>query len=341
MDINNDKEIINEEQETADVSVETDVEVTDTAVDEMNEISGCDDILSDGTEDTEAFYEDAFEEFDDSEEIAEEISEEVEEESSSQKKTFPIQKSVFIAIIAFVLTAVIAFGSFFVYDIIEKNKEKLTVVGVWAPAEDVDSGYYYIFEDDGAFSVNIGGQVLSGTYTTEDYSSENASGESEEYQVITITPCVFSDYESQAKIILSEDKNTLSLEFSYTGSVNLVRTELPEYKLDGSKITHASADEVGLDSFYADDEIIGSWSMSDYTGVEEIYTLYADGTGEATDKFVDGGYSITTYFKYTTKDGKIYLSIELFNGSTSDGELEYYMDNGKLILNNLAYEAVK
>lgn len=334
MDINNDKENINESEEIVEAALQEE-ETTALVNEDATDTSDAKEV---GFEIDEALTaEEESEEFEEFEETPEDYA----NDNVVGEKTFPIQKSVFIALIAFVLTAVIAFGSFLVYDIIEKNKEEAGVVGVWAPAEAADSGYYYIFEDDGSFNVNIGGQILSGTYITEDYSSENASGELEEYQVITITPCVFSDYETQAKIILGEDQNTLTLEFSYTGNINLVRTELPEYKLDGSKITHASADEVGLDSLNIDNEIIGSWSMSDYTGVEEIYTLYADGTGEATDEFVDGGYSITTYFKYTTKDGKIYLSIELFNGSTSDGELEYYMDNGKLILNNLAYEAVK
>lgn len=334
MDINNDKEIINEE-ETLQSSVTEEEEAKELLIENIEEAAE--------VQDAETFDEDVFEDFESFGELTEELSEMPEENKAAQKKTFLIQKPVFIAIIAFMLTAVIAFGSFIVYDIIEKNKEELTVAGVWAPAQSADSGYYYVFGDDGTFSVNLGGNVLTGTYTTEDIEAQGteSAGETETYSVITLNPCVFSDYESQAILTLSEDKDTLTLTFIYSGSVNLVRTELPEHKIDASEITHASADEVGLDSLSIDDEIVGSWSTEVYTGVKETYTFYENGIGKATDEFIDGGYSITTNFKYTTKDGKIYLTIELFNGNTSDVEMNYYMDNGKLVLNNLAYEAVK
>lgn len=342
MDINNDKDVLNETDELSEDNV---IEVEAVSENDVNDESR---MNQEDLESSNNFAEfDEFEELEDLEgldelEELEGIPEDTEEETMQNKKTFPIQRPVLIAIIAFVLTAIIAFGSFIVYDIIENNKEKLTIAGVWEPSQGKGSGYYYVFTEDGSFSVNIGGQVLAGSYVLEEVeaSAEENTEDSEVYQVVTLTPCVFSDYESQAIVTLSDDKETLSLTFVYSGTVELSRTELPEYKLDATKITHASADEVGLDSLITDNEIIGYWTTSDYTGVKETYIFNADGTGTASDEFVEGGYSITTNFKYTTKDGKIYLSIELFNGSTTDGEISYYTDKGKLILNNLAYDAV-
>lgn len=257
--------------------------------------------------------------------------------SASKKKSCIVQKTIIISIVAFLLTAVLVFSSVFVYDMVVSEEEKFTLVGVWTVADNPDSGMYYVFDEDGVFNVNIGGQILTGSYFIEDMeNTDSETGEKIDYQIMTLTPNVFSNYESQARITLDEETRTMSMTFMYIPEVKLVKTELPEFKIDGSKVTHASADEFGIDSFVGDDEIIGSWLFEDYTG-DVVYTFNADGTGSLVQDYKDGGYSISMFFKYFTVDGKILVTVELNDGSSSDGEMNYYMDKGKMIINDLAF----
>lgn len=322
MDINKDNELLEENYEEASDNTE----VEDTIID---------------IKDAEESLTNKEEMFDDSLENLDEITNEEYESEPAKKKACPVQKPIIISIMAFLLTAVIVFSSVFVYNMVVGEEEKFSVAGVWTLAEDTDSKVYYVFEEDGVFNVNIGGQILTGSYLLEDVEDTSTEGEEKDvYHILTLTPNVFSNYESQALVTLDEDKNTMSLGFMYIAQVNLVRTELPEFKLDGSKVTHASADEFGIDTFVGDEDILGTWLFKDYSG-DVTYTFNADGTGSLMQEYKEGGYSITTVFKYITVDGKILVTIELLNGSTSDGEINYYMDKGKIIINNIAFDKVK
>ncbi len=316
MDINNEKDILKESAESfEDVAEDTIIE-SELSEEELKE--------------TEELY-DSFEDLTEDDFYCEPI----------KKKSCLVQKPIIISIVAFLLTAVIVLSSVLIYDLVIGEEEKFSVEGIWTVAEKPDSGVYYIFEDDGAFKVNIGGQVLTGSYLLEEV--EDTSDESEEktvYHVMTLTPNVFSNYESQTLVTFDEENNTMSLSFMYIPEVKLIKTDLPEFNVNGSKVTHASADEFGIDTFVGDEDIVGSWLFEDYTG-DVIYTFNADGTGSLIQDYKDGGYSITVFFKYIAVDGKILITIELFDGSSSDGEINYYMDKGKIIINGIAFEKTK
>ena len=342
---------INKENNNLEITDSTDIEnVTEIETDEVK------DTFIEDEKESENLNED-FEEAFDEEDIEDGYEAEADDELSEtlpQKKTCAIQKNIIIAMVAFLLTALIVFGSVLVYDLV-KGKEETGIVGVWTFADNPDCGEYFMFEEDGTMYYDIGSVRYYGNYTTETVESEGTdTEEAESYEMFSTDFYMLACYYgTEAKMTFSEDYKNLIMEFNYGTTIELARTELPEFIIDPNDITHASADELGITNLVVDDNVVGSWRIG-VTGYEdkyETYTFNADGTGEYHGDYVymdyyGAGYGVEGEFKYTVCDGKILMTQGYYDESAYDLILEYSVDNNKLVLaygdgNIAAFEKVK
>lgn len=223
---------------------------------------------------------------------------------------------------------------------VESAKEKL--VGSWTFAEDPECGEYLIFEKDGSVRYTIGSFGYYGTYELKKVSAGRNS-----YIALDSQFSIFNQEGTDVTLEFGKDGNTLKLGF-VNETLELVRKEMPEFKLDPKKISHASADELEVTELVVDDAVVGVWTLEivGYAGSYETYDFKADGTcSYKTDYIAAMGYGMEIEFKYTTKDGKMLMTQEMFNGSTSDLVFDYKVENGKLVVetngNKLTYSPVK
>ncbi len=266
----------------------------------------------------------------------------------------PVQKPIIIAAVAFLLTAVILFGTMFAYKVFTKP----AFFGSWSQAGDYSGSMFLTFEADGRVSLDMGSMERYGTYTTEKVQGYDVI-HTEFYELALISKELVATY--------SEDKNIMNLYFLYEGTdlsaldletmpldtvamgnIQFQRGEKPALNLNPADITHASADEFGITQLEIDEDILGSWQL-EIMGAEgkfETYTFNADGTGSRTADYVyyetyGCGLGENIEFKYTVRDGKIFVTNNYFDGSSADQILDYTIDKGNLVLNGTGYKAVK
>ena len=294
------------------------------------------------------------------------------EQATPKRKDFPLQTPVIVAIIAFLLTALIIFSSLLVYDAFDKTSDEQVQTSVSGYGDNIDSDDEYVkiygdlvgtwtgagtpgevyitFEADGTVFYSIGTARQYGTYSTEIVTATSDEAGVETYNVFTSELYLFANYGGSAVVEFSEDSNNVSLTFVY-GVIELVRAELPEIKLNPQEIIHASADELGVTSLELDDAIVGTWQteLMGYEDKFEKYTFNADGTGYyfsdyMQDTYYGYGYGLEFDFQYTVKDGKILMSQVMYDGETNDIVFEYNMDKGNLLMDfgtgMLAYKKI-
>ena len=281
----------------------------------------------------EEFFEENFTEYED-------MFTDTDHESENTEKSAVIQKPIMVALIAFVLTAVVVFGTFFVYYLIKGDRSH-PIVGVWTAAEAPDCGEYIIFEEDGDVFYTVGSSKRCGTYTVSTIEvEETETQEASTYEVLKSDFFLFNQQGADVKITFSADENNLTVNF-LGGELELVRTELPEIKLEPEKITHASADELDITTLMTDKKLFGSWK-TEITGVDgtyETYTFNEDGTCLYSTDFIEMyGYAMEIEFKYTVKNGHLLLTQHFFNSKDQDVEFKYRIENDKFIINTNGYE---
>lgn len=258
----------------------------------------------------------------------EDFSEEEQVESTAPvKKKGHVQKPVIIATIAFLITAIIVSGVFLVYDAFFKPG----INGAYVLADAPDSGTYFVFDKDGNVSMDGGGIKYFGTYTMEKVDGVD---------VITSDFYFIASYGGQASVTYTDNKNTMTLTFP-AGTLNFVKTKLPEHKVDPSDITHASADELGITELNIDKGVVGTWNEEMYG----TYTFNADGTGTylseySFSEYMGYGLGMEYKFKYTVYEDEILITLDYYGGQKEDGTFTYYLDQGNLVLNGVGYTKV-
>jgi len=296
--------------------------------------------------------------------------------NASFTKKLPIQKPILIAMIAFVLAAVICFGTILIYGIfvddegvasvsekeglhknlqsfnqydVGENKEN-SIVGIWTIEEAPDCGEYLVFENDGDVYYTVGSARQFGKYTVETVTNE--SGET--YEELRSSFRLIYAYGGTAEIEMRNDNKNVSLHFEQI-DLNLVRVDMPELELNPNKIVHASADELGMTTLEIDKKILGEWKapLMYVEDKSESYVFYEDGTGYYYSEYIENyngaGMGLEFKFQYTAKDGKLLLSRKFYNEaaniSSRDIYFEYKLEKGKLIMissgGTTAYEPVK
>ena len=235
-----------------------------------------------------------------------------------------------IAFLLVILCVIPVFAGCRKHESVESAKKK--IVGSWTFEEDPDCGEYIVFEDDGDVLYTVGGFKYYGTY---DLKKVEIAGE--KYIALDSEFSIFDQDSADVTIEFEDDDNTLVVHY-VDEDLKFVRKDLPEFKMDPKKITHASADELEATELVIDDAILGSWTLEivGYAGAYETYTFKKDGTCKwKTDYLPSVGYGSEVDFKYTTKGGKILLTTEMFGGEKfSDMYFEYKMEDGKLVVTN-------
>lgn len=283
----------------------------------------------------------------------------VEEEPVKKRK---IVTPVIIAAAAFVLVAAIVFGGIFIYNTFFGTSLK----GVWLEQGYEESGIYFEFDDDGNVYLRGGGISYFGTYETATYDVNNATdlpdvitnvsaleSLSGKVNVLKSDFYMFGMYGGEYiyKMGSENGEKTVSLKFiDTTGAVSewvFTKTELPEFSIDPTVITNASADEAGINELKTDKNIIGTWSEADYG----TYTFYDDGTANYKTNYqvdqtyamfygITMGYGVDLDFKYTVGDGNIYMSVDYYTGESNDGVMTYYLDGTNLVIDGVGYAKV-
>ena len=275
--------------------------------------------------------EDLFEEYS---EFSGEYSEEYDETAETPKSNFVIQKPIMVAITVFVLTALVIFSTIFTYNLI-KGEQKHPIIGAWVFADDPDSGEYVIFEENGEVYYSLGSFKYYGTYSVKTVEIEKTETQAAyTYEALESDFAIFAQSSGDVKIVFDEDYEKMTLEFTMN-SLEFIKVEMPELNLEPDKVTHASADEVGLTGFTADKDVIGTWKteMLQSPGLYEYYTFNEDGTCVYKTDFIDyAGYGNIIEFKYTIKNGRVFLTQKLYDGTTDDADFSYRMDRGKFII---------
>lgn len=270
-------------------------------------------------EDNETFYEDYNENY--------EIPENVESASV-------IQKPIRVAIIAFVLTALVVFGTVFAYNLI-KGDASHPIVGAWVFADSPDSGEYVIFDEDGTVYYSLGSYKYYGTYSVQTIEVEKTeTQDAYTYEALKSDFAIFVQPTGDVKVTFNEDDDRMTLEFTMN-TVELIKVDMPELNLEPDKVTHASADEVGITGFVTDKNVIGTWKteMIQYPGLYEYYTFNNDGTCVYKTDFIEyAGCGTIIEFKYTIKNGRVFLTQKLYDGTTDDIEFGYRLDRGKFVI---------
>lgn len=260
------------------------------------------------------------------------VSQEIEPEP--EKKKFPVQKTIIIAAIAFVLVSVFVLAIVPIYNTFFKPG----LSGVWVLEGAEDIGVYYVFDKDGNITIDQGGIKQVFTYTYEEREDDDA--------LYVLTP-LFSSSDFVA-VTYGDNKDTMIITLGEQ-SINFFRSELPEYELDSSDITHASADELGVDSLKVDNALLGTWQSE----VDEWSAMF--GYPQSTLEFSEDGYftwtddyTSTQGFlhvrdcKYSvTDDNKVLVSTESYAAGAIDEVFEYSMDGDSLIFMGVKYNRVE
>lgn len=262
--------------------------------------------------------------------IAEEeesISDETEDAAPVKKKGL-VQMPIIIATIAFLLTAIIVSGVILVYN----GFFKPGINGAYVLAEAPDSGTYFVFDKDGNVSMDGGGIKYYGTYTMEKIDGVD---------VITSDFYFIASYGGQATVTYTDNKQTMSMAFP-AGTLQFVKTNLPDHEIDPENITHASADELGITEANIVDGIVGTWNEEMYG----TYTFNADGTGSYRSEYnfseyMGYGLGMEYKFKYTVYEDKILITLDYYGGQKEDGTFTYYLDKGNLVLDGVGYAKVE
>ncbi len=253
--------------------------------------------------------------------------EEQTEYTETKKKKGVIQKPIIIAAVALLVTAVVVSGVLLVYNVFFKPG----ISGAYVLADAPDSGTYFVFDKDGNVSMDGGGIKYFGTYTMEKVDGAD---------VISSDFYFIASYGGQATVTYTDNKQTMSLAFP-AGTLNFIKTKLPEHDVDPSDITHASADELGITEINIVDGIVGTWSEEMYG----TYTFNADGTGTylseySFSEYMGYGLGMEYKFKYTVYGDEILITLDYYGGQKEDGSFTYYLDKGNLVLNGVGYTKV-
>ncbi len=285
------------------------------------------------------------------------------EEQQVPKKKANIVAPIIIAAIAFAMVAVIVFGGIWLYNAFFGTSLK----GVWVEEGYDDSGIYFDFDGDGNVYLRGGGISYYGTYETATYDVNKDTELPEIIEKISETEALtgkvnvlksdfymFGMYGGEY-VYSFENKDgvkAVNLKFvDSTGAVSnwtFTKTKLPEFSMDPTVITNASADEAGIKTLEIDKNIIGTWSEADYG----TYTFYDDGTANYKTKYqidqtyqmfygITMGYGVDLDFKYTVGDGKIYMGVDYYTGETNDGIMSYYLDGKNLVIDGVGYAKVE
>lgn len=250
-----------------------------------------------------------------------------EQPTAPEKKKGLVQMPIIIATAAILITAIIVSGVILVYN----GFFKPGINGVYVLADAPDSGTYFVFDKDGNVSMDGGGIRYFGNYTMEKVDGVD---------VITSDFYFIASYGGQATVTYTDNKNTMTLTFA-AGSLNFIKTKLPDHEVDPQNITHASADELGITEPNIVDGIIGTWNEEMYG----TYTFNKDGTGTylsdySYSEYMGYGLGMEYKFKYTVYEDEILITLDYYGGQTEDGTFTYYLDKGNLVLNGVGYTKV-
>ena len=276
------------------------------------------------------------------------------EVQNSAKKTCVVQKPVIITALCFLLTALIVVGTVLIYNAFSKPRlvfkdRKDGIEYAWQLLEYNGDDYsekniYAEFTEDGDVNFYENGIRFYGKYTTE----ENDEGQ----QILKSDFYIFGMSGGEGIISDDSDRDNMTITFSGTDKeiiIKLKKSELPKINLEPENITHASADEVGLDGVVTDEKILGTWKelMDEYylaMGYTPMKcTFNSDGTGAmgydyTFNESYNYGYGMEFGFKYTIKDNTVYLTSKYFDGETKDMILPYGLSGGNLVLGGVGYE---
>lgn len=257
----------------------------------------------------------------------EEVDDETEEELKPVKKPL-IQKTIIIATIAFLVTAILVSSVVLVYNAFFKPG----INGAYVLAEAPDSGTYFVFDRDGNVSMDGGGIRYFGTYEMEKMDG---------IDVITSDFYFIASYGGQAQVTYSDNKQIMTLTFP-AGALEFVKTKLPKHEIEPENITHVSADELGLTEFNVDKGIVGTWKEEMYG----TYTFNADGTGSylsdyTFSEYMGYGLGMEYNFKYTVYEDEILITLDYYGGQKEDGTFRYYLDKNNLVLDGVGYAKVE
>lgn len=322
MDINKDDilsgtEVSEETTVTEDVTESIAEDMTEEVVSE--EVTSTLDVSQDDIDDEMSKY-GAY-----SEDDASEDTETVEETVPVRKPV--VQKTIIIATVAILVAAIVLSSVVLIYNAFFKPG----ISGAYVLSEAPDSGTYFVFDKDGNVSMDGGGIRYFGTYEMQ-----NVNG----VDVITSDFYFIASYGGQAAVTFSDNKQVMTLAFP-AGTLEFVKTKLPELKVDPKNITHASADELGITEPNIVDGIVGTWTEEMYG----TYTFNADGTGTylseySFSEYMGYGLGMEYNFKYTVYEDEILITLDYYGGQKEDGSFAYYLDKGNLVLNGVGYTKV-
>lgn len=337
------------------------METPDTSAEEATE-----ELAEDATVDTEAFENEAV----DPEENDESCDcgccacgDTAEPEASTPKKKCKVVTPIIIAAVCFALVAAMVFGGVTLYNAFFGTSLK----GIWVEEGYEESGIYFEFDDKGNVYLRGGGISYFGTYETATYDLSKDSDIPEfvttladsgavsgKVNVLKTDFYMFGMYGSQYVYTMDsvDGEKVLNMQFvDSSGAVsqwNFTKSKLPEFTMDPTVITNASADEAGVKTLEVDKNILGTWSETDYG----TYTFYDDGTAHFETKYqvdqtyqmfygITMGYGVDLDFKYTVGDGTIYMSVDYFTGESNDGVMTYYLDGKNLVIDGVGYAKVE
>ncbi|MBQ8000161.1 MAG: hypothetical protein IJ298_02955 [Ruminococcus sp.] len=253
--------------------------------------------------------------------------EQTEEYTAPEKKKGFVQMPILITAVAILITTIIISGVVLVYN----GFFKPGISGAYVLADAADSGTYFVFDKDGNVAMDGGGIRYFGTYTMDKVDGVD---------VISSDFYFIASYGGQATVTYTDNKNTMTFTFA-AGSLNFIKTKLPDHEVDPQNITHASADELGITEPNIVDGVIGTWTEEMYG----TYTFNADGTGSylseySYSEYMGYGLGMEYKFKYTVYEDEILITLDYYGGQKEDGTFTYYLDKGNLVLNGVGYTKV-
>lgn len=321
----NEKDILNEEnlEETVNAIAEPEVQETQETADVDTQDTEYSTIeISQSDIDEELLKYGALTDDFDPDEFSQEYSEELEDAQPEKKKL--IQKPIIIAAIAFALAAIILVGTVLVYD----NFFRPGLKGAWKIESSTESYEYIVFDKKGNISYELGAQRMYGTYTL----TENEDG------TMVLSTALFQSLNpyltGDAIVTVSEDGNSMTIAIGEMMSLNLTKSKLPKVEVDPQSITHASADECSLTALNVDDALLGTWSEAEIGS----YTFEDDGMGvffidSENSSTISVGIGMEIPFKYTTSDGKLFVTMKYFNDEEVHNVFSYEVDGDALVIN--------
>ena len=366
MDINKENNLVEENVSDTTETIETEVEEIVTESDNTKEILAeeADEevpILSVDTDDVDEGVSTLLVDMDDIDEElmrygiesgeTEEVALEVHDCEPEKKRT--VQKPIMIAAVSFLITVVLVLGAYFLYGLLAPKG----IEGTWVQADSENPTLFLTF-DDGTVTMNVGGYQRYGYYEVNEAKGVDVLS-TEFYELAVIGSNIAVTYSENGKEMTlhflyedvdlnTTDTETVGFESLEMGSISFVREKAPKLSIDADDITHASADEFGITAVNIDDKIIGTWHLGidGAEGKYNTYTFNADGTGTHDVDYVyyelyGCGLGENSQFKYTVYEDKILLTTTYFDGTTSDQILEYFVDNGNLVLDGVGYENVE